>query len=195
MTPSPTTDAQAIGASLTGDAAAFVEVFDRHYAFLHRFISARAGWGIAEDLTSEVFLVAYRRRSAYDQAIDDARPWLLGIALNVLRRHARGRHGLERLIGRLRPETPADTTGDLDTRLDARAEARRLNAALDALRAQERDAFLLMAWGELTYEQIAETLGVPVGTVRSRISRARSRLQDRLGGHEPATDTAPEASA
>lgn len=195
MTPSRTTDAQAIGASLAGDEVAFVEVFDRHHDVLHRFIAARAGWSVAEDLTSEVFLVAYRRRAAYDQAVDDARPWLLGIALNVLRRHARGRHGLERLIRRLRPETPADTTGDLDTRIDARADARRLNAALDALRAPERDAFLLMAWGDLTYEQIADTLGVPVGTVRSRISRARSRLQDRLGEHGPAGDTAPEASA
>ncbi|MCC6831271.1 MAG: RNA polymerase sigma factor [Thermoleophilia bacterium] len=155
-------------------------MFERHLGLIHRFIVVRVGAGDADDLTAEVFLIAYRRRADFDGLRGDTRGWLLGIALNVLRNHRRGRRRMLAMVRRLSPETAPDRTAEINARVDAQAAGARLNAALDSLRADERDVFLLTAWGELGHQEIALALGIPIGTVKSRLSRARTKLQARL---------------
>jgi len=155
-------------------------VFEQHLGLIHRFIAARVGTGDADDLTAEVFLVAYRRRADFDTLRGDTRGWLLGIAVNVLRNHRRGRRRMLAMVRRLSPETAPDRTAEINARVDAQAAGARLNAALDSLRSDERDVFLLSAWGEMGHQEIALALGIPIGTVKSRLSRARTKLQARL---------------
>jgi RNA polymerase sigma-70 factor (ECF subfamily) len=170
-------DAQLIARSVS-DGRWFEVVFDRHYGRIHRFCVARAGLDTADDLASETFVTAFRRRDAYDVSHADAAPWLYGIALNLLRAHRRRELARGRLVDRARlalrslpePEQPYDRNAAL-------------SAALRGLSEQDRDLIVLFAWAGLTYEQLGECLGLPVGTVRSRLSRLRERLRRQL---EPA---------
>jgi RNA polymerase sigma factor (sigma-70 family) len=177
-----TSDAALIAASLT-DPAAFTAVFDRHWPRLHRFCVSRAG-AAGEDIAAETFRVAFDQRATFDLSAGDAAPWLFGIATNLLRRFfrsgARGRRAAARLDRR--PEGDhADAALD---RVEAALLGPELAAALAAIGAADRDALLLHAWAELTYEEIARATGVPVGTVRSRIHRARARLRAHLEGNQ-----------
>jgi RNA polymerase sigma-70 factor (ECF subfamily) len=168
----PESDAAAIARSLD-DGRAFVAVFDRHYAAVHGYASRRAGPDLADEVAAETFARAFDRRATYDLAYPDARPWLLAIASNLLRRHWRSERRRLEAWARAqagRPVTEAVPDG----------VAAELVAALDALPTADREALLLYAWGELSYEEIAQALGCPVGTVRSRISRARGRLRATL---------------
>jgi len=156
----------------------FELVFDRHYGRIHRFCVARAGPDAADDLASETFVVAFRRRDAYDASHADAAPWLYGIALNVLRAFHRRELARGRLVNRARLALAPSSDGQLPyDRSDA------LSTALRGLSEQDRDLIVLFAWAGLTYEQLGECLGLPVGTVRSRLSRTRERLRRQL---EPA---------
>jgi RNA polymerase sigma factor (sigma-70 family) len=167
------TDAEIIARSRE-DESAFASLFDRHYAALYRFLRARVGVVLADDLASEVFLTAFRRRASYDLGREDARPWLFGIAVNVVRDHRRSE--LRRLAANARA-----VDGD---RADEIMAADRLDPALAnallCLSERERHVVLLFAWAQLTYEEIAEALEVPIGTVRSRLSRARATLRESL---------------
>jgi RNA polymerase sigma factor (sigma-70 family) len=162
------TDAEAIAGSLAAPET-FELVFERHFAAVFRDLRRRVG-AFAEDLAAETFTRAFAGRSGYDLARVDARPWLFGIATNVLRAHQRDTYI---------PALPAERDGetfDADDRLDAAAALARHAAALRALTVEQREVLLLVAVGELTYEETAEALGIPVGTVRSRMSRARAAL-------------------
>ncbi len=166
-----------------GSPATFAELYDRYARQVHRFVSRRIGSGTADDITSETFLVAFERRASYDVTVADARPWLFGIATVLLRKHRR----LEARMWRgLEPADaiPADT-GDTDERLDAQLASAGLHRALGRLKPADRDVFLLFAWEELNYAQIAQGLRVPVGTVRSRLNRARRQLRQALGDGTP----------
>lgn len=179
--PKPDSDAALIAASLR-DGGQFYGVFERHFGLIHRFIAARAGASSADDLASEVFLVAFRRRADYDLNAETARPWLLGIAVRVVAAHFRGQ---QRGRGLLRRVTAAHGDGSSPgphARVDATTVGPELEAALAELRHHELEVLLLSAWGELSYEEIAAALRVPVGTVRSRLSRARTKLQTSLNG-------------
>jgi RNA polymerase sigma-70 factor, ECF subfamily len=169
-------DAAVIAASLT-DPAAFAAVFDRHWPPLYRFCASRAG-AAGEDIAAETFRIAFDERTRFDPARGDAGPWLYGIATNLLRRWFRTR-------SRARLAPGADEHDFADDAL-GRAEASQLGpelaAALRDVAAADRDALLLHAWADLTYTEIAEATGVPVGTVRSRIHRARTRLRMHLEG-------------
>jgi RNA polymerase sigma factor (sigma-70 family) len=171
------TDAWAIEKSLA-DPAAFVSVFERHFALLHRYLQVRAGESSADDLAAQTFEIAFRRRADYDTKRSDARPWLFGIALNLLRdarRHERRQqHALER-IGPLE----ADYDSSLE-QVDARAGAGAVRRALAEVPEEDRDLLLLHACADLSYDECALALGVPVGTVRSRLHRLRARLRKRL---------------
>jgi RNA polymerase sigma-70 factor (ECF subfamily) len=171
------TDATAIRASRV-DPAAFGVVFDRHWVRIHRYCTVRAG-PPGEDLAAETFRVAFDRRSDYDGR-EDAAPWLYGIATNLLRSWFRSAARRDRAVRRSIAPAAAD---DLDGALE-RAEAQRLgpelSAVLGRLSAADRDALLLHAIAELTYDQIARATGVPIGTVRSRIHRARTRVRAHL---------------
>ena len=175
------TDADAIARSRS-EPAAFETVFDRHVVELHRYLARRVGRDLADDLVAEVFETAFRKRGSYDTDRADARPWLYGIAHNVLRGHRRTEVRRLRAYARTGVD-PVAGAGGLDEvadRLDARAEGARLARALAALKPRDRETLLLHAWGDLSYDEIAAALKVPVGTVRSRLTRARAQLRERL---------------
>jgi RNA polymerase sigma-70 factor (ECF subfamily) len=164
----------------------FATVFDRHYPAVHRYLARRAGAEHADDLASSTFVVAFERRRTFRTESASALPWLLGIATNVL--HDRRRRERRELgtLERLRAEHPTLPRGS--TRDEAlRHDERRLAEALADLDVAQRDVLLLYAWGELSYEEIAESIDVPLGTVRSRLARARAHLRS----HLEAAPTAP----
>lgn len=151
----------------------FGPLFDRHAAAVHRYLARRIGEP-ADDLLAETFLVAFRRRASYQPMRLDVRPWLFGIATNVLHRHMRQEERRYRALARARlVETSSYADDPPDDRLDARALRASLAAALAALKPADRDVLLLLAWAQLSYAEIAATLDIPIGTVRSRINRAR----------------------
>jgi RNA polymerase sigma-70 factor (ECF subfamily) len=173
------TDADAIEAS-TRDPAAFGVVFDRHGTTMHRYLVRRVGANDADGLLGELFRIAFERRTTYDTARANARPWLYGIATNLVARHRRSEARRFRAETRLRAR-PAEHTADEDRIVDAVAATVLLPHVVDAIAALpdgERDALLLHAWEDLGYEEIARALEIPVGTVRSRLNRARRRLRE-----------------
>jgi RNA polymerase sigma-70 factor, ECF subfamily len=166
------TDGTLIERSCRGRPDAFVEVVRRHEAAVHGFLARRTGPQVAADLLSEVWLRAFAGRGGYDPAHRDARPWLYGIARNVLRAHWRARPDQGAA-----PETTCDPWDSVVDRLDAAARAGTLVGALRALPSAEREVLLLVAWEQLTPAQAAAVLGVPQGTARSRLHRARTALR------------------
>ncbi|GLZ15529.1 DNA-directed RNA polymerase sigma-70 factor [Actinomadura sp. NBRC 104425] len=165
---------------------AFAEVFRRHAPDLKRYVTRRLGRDAAEDVVAETFLTAFRQRDRYDLARRDARPWLYGIATNLVRRYVREEVRHLRAAERTGADpVTAPFTERSDERVSAQAHGPRLAGALAALPKGHRDALLLVAWGGLTYPEAAQALGVRVGTVRSRINRARKRLRRELGETNP----------
>jgi RNA polymerase sigma factor (sigma-70 family) len=163
---------------------AFGAIFDRHFFVVHRYLVRRIGKTRADDLASQTFLVAFGRRAAFDETVASARPWLLGIATNLVRNELRSERRLLRAIARLDLESATELGDDVErtiARWELGGEASRIAAALAALGRDQRDVLLLHAWGELSHEEIASALGVQLGTVRSRLSRARKRLRRELG--------------
>lgn len=180
------TDAMALSRSVS-DPQAFVLIFDRYYVAVHRYLSRRVGAVVADDLAAETFTRAFARRSAYDASAPRALPWLLGIAVNLLFHHRRTevRRGRALVEADARDVDVADRFTDVSNgRLDAESWRASLVAALKQLEERDREALLLLAWGDLTYDEIATVLGVPVGTVRSRLNRARRLLRAGLDGRD-----------
>ena len=171
------TDAAVIRASRL-DPAAFGVVFDRHWVRIHRYCVVRAG-PPGEDVAAETFRVAFDRRSDYDGR-EDAAPWLYGIAGNLLRNWFRSAARRERALRGSAGRAAGDELEDALNRTEAQRLGPELAAVLGQLSAEERDALLLHACAELTYDQIARAMGVPIGTVRSRIHRARTRVRAHL---------------
>ena len=172
-------DGAVIAASLATPGA-FGVIFDRHGSTLLRFLARRVEPTEAEDLLGDVFRIAFERRSAFECGRDSARPWLYGIAANLVAKHHRGEarrlRALARVCARQVPdEDPAERAV---AAADAGARWRRVADAIGTLPEAERQVLLLFAWEELSYEEIALALGVPVGTVRSRLSRGRARLAE-----------------
>jgi RNA polymerase sigma-70 factor (ECF subfamily) len=174
-------DSAVIAASMA-DPERFGELYDHLAAEIHRYVARRVGTTVADDLVSETFLTAFRIRARYDPARSDARPWLYGIATNLIRRHQRTEQAQYRAVARgaADPAGAPDHAEDVVGRVSAAAHARQVAAVLDRLTAKERDVLLLFAWAQLSYEEIAGALDVPVGTVRSRLNRARQRLRAAL---------------
>ena len=171
-----------------GDGECFEELFRRHASRIQRYVARRLGPDAADDIVAETFLLAFRQRAGYDQDRADALPWLYGIATNLIGRHRRAEIRLYRAMARTGTDpVTAPFTDRSDDRVAASAASRHLAAALAALPAAYRDTLLLIAWGELSYEEAAAALGVPTGTVRSRVSRARAALRRRLADLDPAS--------
>ena len=165
---------------------AFAALYDRHAAPIHRFAGRRLGDQMADDVVGETFLAAFRRRKRYDLRRADARPWLYGIAANVIGKHRRAEVRMLRAFARTGVDPVAAGHADLvDSRICAAAVQRDLAAALAGLPAGDRDVLLLIAWADLSYEETAAALGIPVGTVRSRLHRARRKVREALGGQDP----------
>ena len=174
--PSVSTDSEIIHRSRDSPAV-FGELFDRHARPLRRYAASRAGNAVADDVMSETFLIAFERRDTFDHSWDDAGPWLFGIATNVLRQHHRAESLRLKTIARSGQEVADDAFVAVASRVDARLAIRKIAAILKSMSTVNRDSLLLWAWADLTYEQIAHATGVPIGTVRSRINRARSVLR------------------
>jgi RNA polymerase sigma-70 factor (ECF subfamily) len=173
------TDAQLIAAGPGG----FEQLFERHHARIHGWLRRRLSAATAEDLAAEVFVRAWAGRDRYDAQMGDARPWLFGIASNLARRHYRQEGRALRALARsgIDPLGRADAeSGQAEARIDATAQRQALADALAGLRRVEREVLLLHAWAELTYDEIAVATGVPVGTVRSRLHRARQNVRTHL---------------
>lgn len=174
------TDAHVIRASLS-EPTAFETIFNRHVKAIHRYLARRIDAAAVEDLVAETFAVAFDQRDRYRHEYPDARPWLFGIATNLLRHHLRSERTRLQAYARLDCDL---LTEALDASAIARTDAlrirNRLVSALGELNRGDRDALLLMSWGDLSYSEIALSLGVPIGTVRSRINRARRHLRELL---------------
>lgn len=184
-------DAEVIGRSL-GEPQTFGLIYDRHAATLLRFLGRRAGAEVAEGLVGELFRIAFERRKTFDSSRANALPWLYGIGSNLLLKHRRGEARWLRASARMAAgQATANrraTTAALDGALDARVLFPRVADGIESLPDGEREALLLFAWEELSYQSVAEALELPIGTVRSRLNRARAHLRELLdaGGKEKA---------
>ena len=164
----------------------FAEIFDRHYVALFAFCARRVGAVLADDIVNETLCVAFDRRRGYaTQERPNARPWLMGIAINVMRHDFRRRLREARAFDRLNPkESYPDHELSVVSDFDAIDQMNLVRAALAKVPDQELEALLLSVLDRHTYEQIAEVLQIPIGTVRSRIHRARRHLSDLLATSE-----------
>ncbi|MBT2676752.1 RNA polymerase sigma factor [Streptomyces sp. ISL-14] len=161
-----------------GDHNAFGELFDAYARSVYNHAYRLTGeWSTAEDVVSLTFLEAWRLRERLDEEGGSPRPWLLGIATNVTRNTRRAARRHAAALARLpREETVRDFADEVAERLDDSAQLAVVRTALGRLRRAEREVLVLCVWSGLDYGAAAQALGVPVGTVRSRLSRARTKL-------------------
>ena len=169
-------DAEVIGRSL-GEPEVFGLIYDRHAAAMLRFLGRRAGARVAEGMVGELFRIAFERRKAFDASRASALPWLYGIGSNLLLKNRRAEARRLRANARMAADEAADRRASAAS-LDARLLFPRVADAIAALPDDEREALLLFAWEELSYQSMAEALELPIGTVRSRLNRARVRLRE-----------------
>lgn len=160
----------------------FAVIFDRHAAHILRYLARRLGREVADDLLSETFVVAFGKRARYDPARPDARPWLYGIASNLVGQRRRDEvRELRLLLALPGPDTGEDCHADrVSAAVTAGSTRAALVAALARLAEGDRDVLLLVGWEHLTYEEVALALDIPVGTVRSRLHRARTVVRRAL---------------
>jgi len=170
--------------SARGSAAAFGQLFDRHADGVYRYCFRRTGsWSDAEELTSITFLEAWRSRGKAHLRDGSLLPWLLGVATNVDRNRRRAARRYSAVLHRLpRPEVVPDLADASAARLDAEITARAILVELNRLTDRDRDVAILCLGQGLTYAEAAAALGIPIGTVRSRLSRARERLSSTAQG-------------
>jgi RNA polymerase sigma-70 factor, ECF subfamily len=154
--------------------ALFREIFVRHHRAVWQFLARRYDGNLAEEITAATFAEAFGARTRFDSARADARPWLMGIAVNLARAHRRRELAQLRLSARGRGEGSPDIAGRA---LDRRSA---LAAALLSLEERDRETLLLYALADLSYAEIAEAVGVPEGTVRSRLNRARRIVREAI---------------
>ena len=161
----------------------FGEIFDRHFDAVHAYFARRTSRAAADDLAADVFLKAFQIRERYDPTYANALPWLYGIAQHRLLHHqrslARGTRALRR-VESLESTIATDATDDIASRLDALGTVERLEGALATLSPADRETFMLATFEGLSYEEIAHASAVPIGTVRSRLSRARTEIRELL---------------
>jgi RNA polymerase sigma-70 factor (ECF subfamily) len=174
------TDATLIARSLR-DPDRFAAVFDRHYAEIHGYVTRRLGRSLSDDLASETFLIAFDRRRRFDLEQPSARPWLYGIAGNLIARHRRAEVRQYRALARAHVADSVDGHGErVARRVDAEALRAPLAAALLEIAERDREVLLLVAWAQLTCEEAAHALGIAAGTARSRLHRARRKVRAAL---------------
>jgi RNA polymerase sigma factor (sigma-70 family) len=178
----PRTDAELAIEIRDNPDQSFGLLFEQYSALIYNYCFRQtASWDSAEDLTSTVFLEAWRSRSRLVVQNDSVLPWLYGIATNVCRRQRRTLFRRWRAMRRLPPELDEpDPADDVAGRLDDERRMSDVLVVIGQLPAGERDVVMLVVWEELDYQSAAAALGVPVGTVRSRLNRARRRLSATL---------------
>jgi RNA polymerase sigma factor (sigma-70 family) len=176
------TDAEVIEAARDAPAA-FGELFERHFDSVHRFCARRVGLSRAEDLAGETFRRAFEHRDRYNAEQTSALPWLLGIAMNLVRSELRSSAALDRVHLRLASmagTATADAVSDALAARDTHEELVAVARLIATLPEDDVEALLLHVWDGLSYSEVAATLGIPIGTVRSRLSRLRRRLESML---------------
>ncbi|MEV4098293.1 RNA polymerase sigma factor [Streptosporangium saharense] len=155
----------------------FTVVHDRYHRDVYLYVAGRLDTQIAEDITAETFLVAFDRRDRFDPERGGLRPWLFGIATNLIARHRRKETRHYRALARLGPDPDVEGhEGRVVTSVTAQHMKPYLARALAALPGGERDVLLLVALGQLSYDEVAQALGIAVGTVGSRLNRARAKI-------------------
>ena len=175
--PHELSDAELLAQSLT-EPSAFALIYDRYANTVHRFVLRRLGRELADDITADTFTAAFDTRSRFRSDADSARPWLFGIAANLVGKHRRTELRALRAVARLDPDpVAASWTDDADARIEAATTSPQLAAALATLAAADRHVLLMVAWADLSYAEVAQALGIPIGTVRSRLHRARQRIR------------------
>lgn len=170
----------------------FEVVFERHHGRIWAYLARMGGRNCADELAADVFLVAFSRRESYEPSRGSVQAWLYGIAANRYRTRyrseARAARAFRRAVGQ---QLAAGTISPTDDVVDALANRERLDRVLQAmarLPAGDREVIVLYAWERLPYQTIAEALGVEIGTVRSRLSRARRRLRELAGANGEVTN-------
>jgi len=164
------------------DDDAFATLYDRHAIQLYRYVCRRVGPEVADDVVAETFLAMFRGLERYDTSRPDARAWLYAIATKELARHHRTERARYRTLARAASEPAVTEFAErVDGYVSAAGAGRSLAKALARLARRDRDVLLLIAWGEMSYEEVAGVLSIPVGTVRSRLNRARRKMRDALG--------------
>ncbi|GAA3985706.1 sigma-70 family RNA polymerase sigma factor [Allokutzneria multivorans] len=175
---------------------ALADLYDEHARQLHGYLARRVGPDAADDLVADTFLLLWEHRQRYDPTRASPKSWLYGLATNVLRGHTRTE--VRRLRALARHGGRRVEAGELSNRVvdiaDARHLAGRLAKAVAALRVEERDALLMVAWADMTPAEISEVLDVPVGTVRSWLHRARKKLNGLVDGAALGISDEQEAS-
>lgn len=174
-------------ASVRGDHGAFTELYERHAGTIYNYLFRRlANWSEAEDLTAVVFLEAFRRRKHVVVVDGKLLPWLYGIATNVLRNRRRALWRHRHLVAQLTDESVKAVEPDAATRTEAAMQMRSVLTRIATLPRVQQDVIALCLWSGLSYEEAAVALDVPVGTIRSRLSRARAALTEPDGarGHK-----------
>jgi RNA polymerase sigma-70 factor (ECF subfamily) len=177
------TDAELITRSVE-DPEEFAGIFDRHQQAVYAFLRRRVGPDLADEWLGETFAQAFRSRTRYVARHETCRAWLLGIATHLIANHRRAEHRRLAAIRRAAGRARTDVAGDADeivARVTARASSAQLARALRSMDRRDRDVLLLYAWADLSYSEIAEALDIPVGTVRSRLNRARGVVGAALG--------------
>lgn len=157
----------------------FARLYDRYAPDIHRYAARRLGDHAADDVTADTFLTAFRVRARYDASRASARPWLYGIAAHLIGKQRRKEVRGLRALARTGQDPVA--AGWVEDTADLVADRAPLADALAALSTADRHVLLLVAWADLTYQEVAEALGIPVGTVRSRLNRARRKVRAALG--------------
>jgi RNA polymerase sigma-70 factor (ECF subfamily) len=167
----------------------FAAIYDRHFHGVYRYVASRLGPDAAEDLAAETFLAAFGDRARFDPARGEVRPWLYGIATNLVGTHRRAETRRYRALARAAAQSVAvsDEEGVV-TRTSAQVLRGRLALALAALPAGDREVLLLVAVGGLSYEEVSQALSIPPGTVGSRLNRARTQVRKAFGGVNPLAD-------
>jgi RNA polymerase sigma-70 factor (ECF subfamily) len=162
-------------------------LFDEHVDAVYGYVARRLGSETAADVVGDVFEIALSQSDRYEAARGSERAWLFGIATNLMRRHWRTEQRRLRATYRIanRPAVPGDALLDIAERIDAATEAERVMAAVGDLEPEDRDLLLLVAWEDTPYKVCAEILGVPVGTVRSRLHRIRRELRSAVHLDDP----------
>ncbi|MEV4276133.1 RNA polymerase sigma factor [Actinoplanes xinjiangensis] len=170
----------------------FADLFERYFAGLHGYASRRLDGAGGDDVAAETFLIAFRQRDRFDPARGSVRAWLYGIATNLIRARRREEAQGYLAYARAAAHPPDDPVHEEQTtdRVAAAAARKRIVAALAGLPERDRDALLLVVWGELSHEETAAALGIPVGTVGSRLHRARRRIRAALDDVHPTGRTA-----
>jgi RNA polymerase sigma factor (sigma-70 family) len=175
------TDEEIVGQSVA-DPGAFGAIFERHFSTVYGYLARRVGSGMADDLASQTFMVAFDRRSTFHPHEGGALPWLYRIATNLLSNHRRTEQRLLEGIARFGAESQHNGSFGSEMAEEqaiVNIELQRAAVLLAALEAHHRDVLLLHLWAGLSYDEIALALDSPSGTVRSRLSRARQALRSR----------------